>query len=116
MTEGASLRPEFVGTAGLWMYHDCHCVDHMSANGARLNHECRACGKKNLRFFHILENAVDIDKGLFGVCIECARILIGDVEWDIPGDAEQGAKQRAAILTEYMPYAAGNSETHGVTA
>ncbi len=36
MTQGTSLRLEFVGTAGLWMYLDCHCVDHMSVDGARL--------------------------------------------------------------------------------
>jgi hypothetical protein len=98
MAQGTSLRPEFVGTAGLWMYLDCHCVDHMSADGARLTHDCRACGKRDLRFFHILENVVGIDEGLIGVCIECARILIGDVQWDIPGDAEQEAKQRAENL------------------
>ena len=97
MTKGTQLKPELAETAGLWIYDACHCVENLGADGPHFAHECGACGKKNLRFIHTLENAFDIDLGHLEVCIECARILIGDVSWDIPGEAEDEAKHKAAI-------------------
>jgi hypothetical protein len=92
--EGKQINPELVATAGTWIYLDCHCSNDVRANGAHLTHECGACGKKDLRFIHTLENAADMDVGPLEVCIECARVLIGDVSWDIPGEAEE-AKRKA---------------------
>ena len=95
MIEGMGVKPELAATAGLWIYMDCHCSENRGATGAHF--ECIACGKRDLRFIHTLENALDIDLGPLEVCIECARVLIGDVSWDIPGAAEDETKHKAEI-------------------
>lgn len=99
MIEGNWIKPELAATAGLWMYLDCHCSENMGASGAgaHLTCECGACSNRNLRFIHTLENLWDLDLGQIGVCIECARVLIGDVSWDIPGEAEDETKRKAEI-------------------
>lgn len=85
---GARLNPELASTVGLWGYIGCHRVENVSANGVHIAHDCGACGNRDLRFVHTLYQPDDLELGRLEVCIECARILIGDVEWDIPGDAE----------------------------
>ena len=80
MTEGKRLKPELAATIGQWLYLDCHCIVDMGGRaGNQFIYECDACGNKNLRFIHALENCENhlrIDVG-----IECARVLLDPDEW-----------------------------------
>jgi hypothetical protein len=53
---------------------------------------CDACGNKNLRFIHTLENCED--NRVIDVGIECARVLLGVDEWELPALAENETKRK----------------------
>jgi len=77
---------------GQWEYVCCHCLVKTTSSLTGLTYECAACGNTNLRFIHTLENVEDhrqIDVG-----IECARVLVGLNDWEIPGLAENETKRK----------------------
>ncbi len=99
MTDGTRLEPELAATVGQWLYLDCHCIVDMGGRaGCHFIYECDACGNKNLRFIHTLEN--EQDRRFIQVGIECARVLLGD-EWEIPGLAENEVKRKERWRVHY---------------
>jgi len=94
MTEQKRLKPELEKIAGCFIYLDCHVVENTGENGSHVPQKCAVCGKENLNFIHTLENSLGSDDGPLEVCIKCARVLIGDVEWDIPGEAENELERK----------------------
>ena len=100
MKDGLKMKPELAETVGQWLYLDCHCmVKFGGSGGSRLSYECEACGNKNLRFIHSLEHCEDhrqVDVG-----IECARVLLGVDEWEIPALAENEVKRKERWRVHY---------------
>jgi hypothetical protein len=62
-------------------------------------YECDACGNKNLRFIHTLEHCEE-DR-VIEVGIECARVLLGEDQWEIPGLAENETKRKERWRVHY---------------
>lgn len=94
------IKPELMATVGQWVYLGCHCMVKLgSRGGSHLICECCACGNKNLRFIHALEHVEDhqgIDVG-----IECARVLLGPDESEIPVLAENEVKRKERWRVHY---------------
>jgi len=98
--DGIRIKPELAATVGEWLYLDCHCmVDMGGRGGCHMVYECDACGNKNLRFIHALENCESQQR--IDVGIECARALLGPDEWEIPVLAEDEVKRKERWRIHY---------------
>jgi hypothetical protein len=91
MFAGTKVNPDLAATMGQWDYIGCHCIVKWGSGGVSITYECAACGNNNLRFIHTLENE---DGKQIDVGVECARVLLGPDEWEIPGLAENEVKRK----------------------
>ena len=93
------LNGALAATVGEWEYVRCHCLVKFGPSGAHITNECDACSNRNLRFIHTLENVED--HRLIWVGIECARVLLGPDDWEIPGLAENEVKRKERWRVHY---------------
>jgi hypothetical protein len=99
MFAGTRVKPELAATMGQWDYIGCHCLVKMGSGAVSFTYECEACGNNNLRFIHTLEK-VDDGKQV-SVGIECARVLLGPDDWEIPCLAENEVKRKERWRIHY---------------
>lgn len=93
MIEGTRVKSELESTVGRWAYVSCHCmVSVRSGVTADITYECGACGNTNLRFIHTVEN-MDSEQ-LIEVGIECAALLVGIEDCDLPRLAENETRRK----------------------
>lgn len=95
------VKPELAATAGQWLYVDCNTIVKFPGRGGVTVRglDCYACGNSNLRFFHTLKHQED---GRFiTVGIECARVLLGPDDWEIPALAENEVKRKEGWRVYY---------------
>lgn len=95
------LKAEWAATIGDWLYVSCHTiVKFPGGTGAtRKGQSCEACCNTNLRFIHTLEHLDDGRQLTVG--IECARILLGGDEWEVPGLAENEVRRKERWRIHY---------------
>lgn len=95
------MKPALAATIGQWIYVDCNTIVKFPGGGGVTvrGMDCEACGNANLRFFHSLEH--EEDGRLITVGIECARVLLGPDDWEIPALAENEVKRKERWRVHY---------------
>jgi hypothetical protein len=99
MLAGTRVKPDLSATVGQWDYICCHCIVKWTNGGVSVTYECAACGNTNLRFIHTLEHLEN--QRQISVGIECARVLLGPDDWEIPGLAENEVKRKERWRIHY---------------
>ena len=99
--EGSRIKPELAATAGHWLYLCCDTlVKFPGPSGCtHTGMDCAACSNTNLRFWHTLEHEETGEQITVGV--ECARVLLGPDDWEIPGLAENEVKRKERWRVRY---------------
>lgn len=97
MIEGTRIKPELGATAGQWEYICCYCIVQLASGVEWSGPECAACGNRNLRFIHVIQN--NDDERQVWVGLDCADALMGGSE--IPSLAENETKRKERWRIRY---------------
>lgn len=93
------MSPDLESTAGQWIYLCCHCVVNLG-HGVSCSRDCDACHNTNLRYIHTLAH-IDDDERIMQVGIDCARVLMGPEEAEVPRLAENETKRKERWRIHY---------------